>query len=244
MPRTTIIALLALLLAAAGCGGKSRNTGDADGAEDAPEETTEDGTGDPAVEPAPDGTEDPVVEPVEEPVEDPVDDPAEDTAGEPVEDPIEDPAVDTAGEPDAEEDAEDDPAIEPVDDVEDVVDATDGGGADGSGASPSLDRYAKGAEITTGACNPDGSTTEALVATYAGSGCIRLVHYCDWLNCCSTLVATMAYAPPSTLTITETETGAMCYCENWFNPEFGICGLTSGVWTIRIGTASTTVTVP
>jgi len=221
MPRTTIIALLSLLLASAGCGSKSKNNGDADGAGDVPAETTTDGTGDPAVEPAPDMTEDPVEEPVEDPAEEP------------------DATPDV--EEDLEEDAEEDPGVDPVDDSED---ATDGGGADGSGASPSLERYAKGSEITSGACNPDGSTTEELVATLAGSGCIRLVHYCDWLNCCSTLVATLAYTPPSTVTITETETGAMCYCEGWFNPEFGICGLTSGVWTIRIGTVSTTVTVP
>ncbi len=219
MKATTTIALLSLALAA-GCGGKSKNNGDADATEDVPAETTTDGTGEPAVDPEPDGVDDPVVEPVEDP------------AGEP----------DAA--PDAEEDAEEDPAIEPGDDAEDVVDATDAGGADGSGASPSLARYAKGSEITSGACNPDGSTTEALAATYEGSGCISVTHYCDWLNCCSTLVATMTYTPPATLTITETETGAMCYCEGWYNPQFGICGLTSGVWTIRIGTLTTTVTVP
>jgi len=227
MARTTIIALLALLLAA-GCGGKSKNTGDADATEDVPAEATTDGTGDPTVDPVTEPVDEPVDEPVEEPVDEPVDDPAE--------------------EPDAVEDAEEDPGedpeMDPEDDAEDAVDATDAGGADGSGGRPWIDRYAKGSEITSGACNPDGSTTEALAATYVGGGCVRLVHYCDWLNCCSTLVATMTFAAPSTLTITETETGAVCYCEGWFNPEFGICGLTSGVWTLRIGTMSTTVTVP
>ncbi|MBW2263248.1 MAG: hypothetical protein JRG91_14865 [Deltaproteobacteria bacterium] len=223
MPRTTIITLLSILLACSGCGSKSKDTGDADGAEDAPAETTTDGSGEPAEDPAPDGHEDPA------------DDPADDPAEEP----------DAA--PDAEEDAEDDQVSEPVDDVVDAVDASDasdGGGADGSGASPSLLRYAKGTEITTGACNPDGSTTEALVATDAGGGCIDVTHYCAWMNGCSTLVATLAYTPPSTLTITETETGAFCYHEGWFNPRFSICGLTSGTWTVGIGTLTTTVTVP
>ncbi|MBW2263249.1 MAG: hypothetical protein JRG91_14870 [Deltaproteobacteria bacterium] len=219
MPRTTIIALLSILLATAGCGSKSKTTGDADGAEDAPAETTTDGTGEPAVDPSPDGVEDPVEEPVEEPVEDPSEEP------------------DAA--PDAEEDAEDDP-----EDAVDASDASDGGGADGSGASPSLARYAKGAEITTGSCNPDGSTTEALAATYEGGGCISVTHYCAWMLDCTTLVATLAYTPPLTLTITETETGMTCTHLGWFNPQYGICGLTSGTWTVRIDTLSTTVTVP
>jgi hypothetical protein len=145
---------------------------------------------------------------------------------------------------DADEDPGEDPEMDPEDDAADVVDATDGGGSDGSGASPSISRYAKGSQITSGGCNPDGSTTEALDATYAGGDCIRLVHYCAWMNCCSTLVATLTHTPPRGITITETETGAMCYCEGWFNPEYGICGLTSGVWTITIGTVSTTVTIP
>jgi hypothetical protein len=207
--------VLALVL---GCKNEEETSGDADA------DMSADLTTDPTGDPVPDG------------VEDPTGDPTPDPTGDPTPDPTEDPTPDPTGDEVA--DASMDPADDASDDAEDAWDWID------EDASSSIYwRYAKGPRISTGPCNPAGTTTEEIVAVAHGSGCVGLTHYCAWMNNCSTLSSTYVHTPPRTITITETETGSMCYGEGYFNPEYGFCGLAPGVWTFWIGSLSTTVTV-
>ena len=162
-----------------------------------------------------------------------------------VEDTAEDP--DVTPDPDVVEDTPFDPVdADAVDTtVEDTrPDPTDTTPDSPCSGIPFIRTSDKGTEYTTGGCNPDGSTTEDLVAADLGSCCISVDHYCAWLNCCSTLVSSLSpFTTPWTITIVESETGPFCYCEGWFSPSYEVCGLTPGTYTVRIGTLSFTVVV-
>jgi hypothetical protein len=218
--------MLLALAFLAGCGGESKTEGDADATPDTVADTavdeTEDTPTDVPVDTSPDEVEDP--------------------AGDPVEDPV--PDSDAA--PDTSEDPADDTPVDPVEDPpEDGADASDVTSETTCGGTPFIRLVDKGTQYTSGACNPDGSTTEAVAAADIGGCCISVDHYCAWLNCCSTLVASLGMTTtPWTVNIVETETGAFCWCEGWFSPGFEVCGLAPGTWTVRIGTLTTTVVVP
>jgi hypothetical protein len=156
-----------------------------------------------------------------------------DTGGDP------DAAGDTGVDPDASTDTVWDPDVSvdtSIDSVDVVFDSTCGG-------TPYILTMRKGPEYTS-ACNPDGSTTEALAASDLGGCCVSVDHYCAWLNCCSRLTASLH--PPSTpwtIDIRESEIGPFCTCDGWFSPSYVLCGLSAGTWTIWIGSLSVPVVV-
>jgi len=239
--RGRIVLLLSFLIVA--CGGKGG--GGEDTATDQPADLT-DTAGDTTADPAPDPEEDTPVDAPEDTAEDvPVDSPADtplDTPEEAEDVHVDDPGTDPDAEPDTPFDidaADDSPADTSPEPCPDAPDA------DGSGTFPYILTSAKGLEYPTGTpCNPDGSFTEMLELAAFCSGCIHAVHYCAWLNCCSTLSPSLTYAPPFGLEIVETEIGPWCLCEGYFSPRYEVCGLTAGLWSVDIDTLSETVTVP
>ncbi|MBW2264065.1 MAG: hypothetical protein JRG91_19045 [Deltaproteobacteria bacterium] len=214
------------LAVAAGCGGKNGTEGDTDTAQDTPDDTATDLATDAPADAPPDAVDDPVEDAADDPVEDTVEDTAEDAAGDPAEDAPPDPVDDEATDA-TDEDASSDVTVEST-----------------CGSSPYIRTSDKGTVFSSGACNPDGSTTEAVVAADMGGCCISVDHYCAWMNCCSYLTPTLGITSmPRAVRITETETGAFCDCEGWFSPSYEICGLSPGTWTVRIGGIFISVTV-
>lgn len=216
---TILVACLVPCLAwATGCGGGDKKQGDADA--DTPTDMADerlDVAGEPDAAPDPAGDLDAEGDVV-------------DDAGDAAPDPVEDDLIDDAG-ADGPDDA-------------DAPDATDVTAESTCGGTPVLRLSSKGTEYTSGGCNPDGSTTEALHAADLGGCCISVDHYCAWMNGCTTLSPSLSFTTmPRSVTVTEHETGMACSREGWFSPTYEICGLSPGSWTVRIGTLVTTVVV-